>query len=63
MIKKIAAYVLFALMILGVVISAANFFGTNLHTDERKKVTYHPEIPDCFGPAKDCYDLTSPPTT
>jgi len=59
MIKKIVKYALCVLIILGVAISIANFFQPELHGEFPVVTTYHPEDPDCYGPAKDCNDFTS----
>jgi len=61
MIKKIVKYALCVLIILGVVISIANFFQPELHSVEFPKLTYYKTIPDCSGLPKDCNDMTGQP--
>jgi len=59
MIKKIVKYALCFLIVLGVVISIANFFQPELHSVEFPKLTYESEIPDCLAPEGECNDMTS----
>lgn len=61
MIKKIVKYALCVLIVLGVVISIANFFQPELHGEFPKIVTYYENPPDCYGAPTNCNDFTNPP--
>ena len=66
MIKKFAKIVLLTAMVLAAVISVTNFTGTNLQSqglEGFRVTTWYEDIPDCYGPAKDCNDFTAPPPT
>lgn len=60
MIKKIAKVVLVLLMVFGAVISISNVMDSELHAGAGKWVKYWPNIPDCFGEGKTCFDFTNP---
>lgn len=61
MIKKILKYALCVLIVLGVVISIANFFQPELQGEYPRKVTLHENPPDCYGDPGTCNDFTDPP--
>jgi hypothetical protein len=58
MIKKITMFVLLVIMAVGIFISIANFFGTDLNSAPCRLTQLHENPPDCYGIGSTCWDCT-----